>query len=417
MIIPARRRPSPLLALTLALVVGVSLAGAAPAQAAPSGASLPLTSVAAPSLPAPEVFVGGEVTDVPEIEVILSVDVGSLDVRSPRFEYLLDGAGSWRTAYSGPLDHAYIRIAAPAGPHTIAFRAAGALDGVPVIGAASAPVAVLSLGYPTRYDPVITVDGPRITLAWDVRGYLAGWPEERSVVYAFGDDPYTFADAVGSTTLDVGYDRTVRLVFWHGPNVDVARYVYLELATGSPPGTPSFASAPTPTVVGRAVPGSTLSVRTGTWRPGPVTLAYQWYRDGQRISDASGPTYEVDARFDGGKRITVGVRGSAPGRASVERVSAPTPRVTMPVISPGVPAIGGLPLVGRQLTVRTGFWRPAPITLTYRWLRDGVVIPGAEEPAYTPVAADRGRLLEVSVTGERYPYPTVSRTSVAVRVG
>ncbi|OUD84987.1 hypothetical protein BC477_11290 [Clavibacter michiganensis subsp. michiganensis] len=53
MIIPARRRPSPLLALTLALVVGVSLAGAAPAQAAPSGASLPLASVAAPSLPAP----------------------------------------------------------------------------------------------------------------------------------------------------------------------------------------------------------------------------------------------------------------------------------------------------------------------------------------------------------------------------
>jgi hypothetical protein len=89
----------------------------------------------------------------------------------------------------------------------------------------------------------------------------------------------------------------------------------------------------------------------------------------------------------------------------------------MPVISPGVPAIGGLPLVGRQLTVRTGFWRPAPTWLTYQWLRDGVVIPGAEQAAYTPVAADRGRLLEVRVTGERYPYLTVSRTSVAVRVG
>ncbi|WP_316290214.1 hypothetical protein, partial [Clavibacter michiganensis] len=48
MIIPARRRPSPLLALTLALVVGVSLAGAAPAQAGPSGASLPLASSLVP---------------------------------------------------------------------------------------------------------------------------------------------------------------------------------------------------------------------------------------------------------------------------------------------------------------------------------------------------------------------------------
>ena len=417
MTLTARSRRTPALALTLALVVGVSLVGASPALAAPGAPTPRAAADAVPALPAPVVQIGGEVTDIPEIEVYVSLDLEERVVDDPRFEYQLDGQGPWTTAHTGPLDSAVIRIEAPAGPHVISFRAAGVIDGVPVIGAASAPVAVRSLGYPTRYDPVITVDGPRITLAWDVRGYLAGWPEERSVVYAFGDDPYTFADAVGSTTVDVGYDRTVRFVFWHGPNVDVARYVYLELATGSAPGTPSFTSAPTPTVVGRTVAGSTLSVRPGTWRPGPVALAYQWYRDSQRISDASGPTYEVDARFDGGKRITVGVRGSAPGRASVERVSAPTPRVAMPVISPGVPAIGGLPLVGRQLTVRTGFWRPAPIWLTYQWLRDGVVIPGAEAPAYTPVAADRGRLLAVRVTGERYPYPTVSRTSVAVRVG
>ncbi|MFS4506693.1 hypothetical protein ACMA46_10705 [Clavibacter sp. Sh2141] len=423
MALSARRRPSPLLALTLALVVGVPLAGAAPARSAPSGAPLPLGPAAlatadAPAavLGAPEVTYGGDVADVPAIRMLLALDT-DLVIAGPRFEYLLDATGGWRTAYSGPLDGVEVVVPAPPGPHTIRYRAAGLVDGVPVVGTPTDSFPVRSVGYPTPSAPTITVDGPRITLSWDVRAALAGWPEDGSVAYTIDEASTLGVGAVGSVTVEVGYDRLVHVSFRHGPNVDVAQYVHRDVTTRSPPGSLPLTSTPNPTIVGRPVAGATLSVRTGIWRPAPVALAYQWYADGQQVPGETGSTYTVRALQDAGTRITVAVRGSAPGRASVERVSAPTPRVPSPVISPGLPAIGGPALVGRQLTVRSGYWRPAPVALSFAWLRDGVAIPGATGSTYTPTAADRGRLLSVRVTGDKPYYPDVARTSIAVRVG
>ncbi|MCJ1712235.1 hypothetical protein MT344_13705 [Clavibacter michiganensis subsp. phaseoli] len=416
MIPSARSRPSPLLALTLALAVGASLAGAAPATAA-SGAPLPLApAVAGAQLPAPDVVAGGEVTDVPAIEVHVSVDVGGLDLRSPRFEYLLDGAGSWRTAYSGPLDSAVIRIAASAGPHAIAFRAAGVVDGTPVVGAASASVAVRSLGHPTPYSPVVTVDGPRITVSWDVRAALAGWPKERSVAWSFDSGVETVADAVGSTTFEPGYDRTVQLSFRFGGNVDIARHVLLGITTSSAPGSVALTSAPGPAILGHAAIGTTLTVRTGVWRPAQVTLAYRWERDGVAIPGETGPAYRVGPE-DAGARITVVVRGSAPGRISVERTSAATPRVGPWALTPGTPVVGGIAAVGRELTARPGSWRPAPVTLSYRWLRDGATIPGAIGDRYTVTVGDRGHVIAVAVTGAKPLYPDAVRVSAGRRIG
>ena len=417
MTLSARRRPSPLLALTLVLVTGVSLAGAAPAPAAPSGAPLPLAPAAsAAQLPAPDVFVGGEVTDVPEIEVYAGIDVGQLPLTAPRFEYLLDGRAPWRTAYSGPLDSAIIRLPAPAGPHTISLRAVAVVDGTRVVGAASSPLAVVSRGYPTPYAPIITVDGPRITVSWDVRAALAGWPEDGSVHVAFDSGPEAVGGAVGSLTLEPGYDTTLSMRFWFGGNVDIARYVHRDVSTGSAPGSLPLTSTPLPTIVGHAAIGTTLSVRTGTWRPAPVALAYRWERDGVPISDESGPTYRVTGE-DAGSRITVAVRGSAPGRIAVERSSAATPRVGPWAIVPGTPVVGGIAAVGRELTARPGSWRPAPVTLTYRWLRDGVEIPGATSARYTAVPADRGHLVSVRVIGTKDAYPHAERESAGRRVG
>ncbi|MBM7411215.1 hypothetical protein JOE38_001038 [Clavibacter michiganensis] len=402
----ARSRRSPALALALALVVGASLLGATPARSTPAPVFLA----------APEVVVGGEVTDVPEIEVYVGLDVGHLELVDPRFEYLLDGRAPWKTAHTGPLDSAIIRLPAPAGPHTISLRAVAVVDGTRVVGAASAPLAVTSRGYPTPYAPVVDVEGPRITVSWDVRAALAGWPEDGSVHVSFDSGPDTVGGAVGSITVEPGHDRTLSMMFWFGGNVDIARYVYREVSSGSAPGALPLTSTPLPAIVGHAAIGTTLSVRTGTWRPAPVSLAYRWERDGVPISDERGPTYEVTGE-DAGRRITVAVRGSSPGRIAVERTSAATPRVGAWAIVPGTPVVGGVPAVGRELTARPGSWRPAPVTFSYRWLRDGAEIPGATSARYTATPEDRGHLVSVRVIGTKDAYPYAERDSAGRRIG
>ncbi len=45
--------------------------------------------------------------------------------------------------------------------------------------------------------------------------------------------------------------------------------------------TASFATAPTPSITGKAAIGSTLTGATGTWAPTPSAFAYQWKRMGR----------------------------------------------------------------------------------------------------------------------------------------
>jgi hypothetical protein len=120
---------------------------------------------------------------------------------------------------------------------------------------------------------------------------------------------------------------------------------------------------------------------------------------------------------DAGTRITVVVRGSAAGRISVERTSAATPRVGPWALTPGSPVVGGIAAVGRELTARPGSWRPAPVALSYRWLRDGATIPGAVGDRYAVTAGDRGHVIAVAVTGAKPLYPDAVRVSAGRRIG
>ena len=399
----ARRRSLAAAATSLALVAALALAGSSPAGALvrPAGDA---STQAAVAIPAPRAEFSGYGTEIePTIDGFVTPDLtGIVDASGLRYEYQLDAAGPWRTegtppvsAVGGPLV-----VPAPAGAHLISIRILGTIGGVPVVGAATTPEPVRSSGFSRPYTPQVVVDGTRIAFSWDVREALNGnLPEDSQIFYELdrsGD--FVFADAVGSVTVDAGYDASVAIELTYGVVPDLWAYARVIGTTGSATGSAPLTSTPPPAILGRATFGTTLAVRTGLWQPAPVRLTYQWLADGQPIFGATGATFTV-TQEEVGARITVAVRGARDGYASVTQTSAPTPRVPELVLTAGTPFVTGVAAVGRTVTARTGSWRPTPVTFTYAWLRDGRPIPGATASTYTMTEDDRGRLLSVQVRG------------------
>lgn len=62
------------------------------------------------------------------------------------------------------------------------------------------------------------------------------------------------------------------------------------------------------------------------------------------------------------------------------------------------PTFTGILKAGQTLTSYPGEWERAQ-TLKYEWLRDGVIIPGAQGETYDITESDNGRALALRVTG------------------
>lgn len=76
---------------------------------------------------------------------------------------------------------------------------------------------------------------------------------------------------------------------------------------------------------------------------------------------------------------------------------------------------GALPSrVGQEITGQIGSWEPGAV-LRYQWLREGRAIAGATEADYTPVAADRGKRLQLRVSSD--PRFTATVTKTGARLG
>jgi hypothetical protein len=168
-------------------------------------------------------------------------------------------------------------------------------------------------------------------------------------------------------------------------------------------------TAPTPTISGTAKVGQKLTAVTGTWGPAPVSLRYQWLRDGSAIAGATKSTYTLTAA-DGGDRVSVRVTGTKTGYTTASRTSASK------VVAPGTltaktVTFSGPAKVGQKLTAKTGTWGPAPVKLSYQWLRDGKAIKGATKSTHTLTAGDRGHRISVRITGTKTGYTTTSKTS------
>lgn len=75
------------------------------------------------------------------------------------------------------------------------------------------------------------------------------------------------------------------------------------------------------------------------------------------------------------------------------------------------PVVTGQPRLGATLRAEPGTWQPAPVTLTYRWLRNGTPIARATGLTYHLTRRDLGAHLSFQVTGRRTGYQTFVQVS------
>jgi hypothetical protein len=170
----------------------------------------------------------------------------------------------------------------------------------------------------------------------------------------------------------------------------------------------------TPTLPAAAQVGRPLVAEPGAWGPGTVSLGFRWLRDGTAIDGATAASY-TPGPGDLGHRLSVRVTGTRTGYASAERTSAEVV-VGVGTLSAPTPRVTGKARAGRRLRAVAGTWAPAPVTLTYQWLRNGKAIKGATGTSYRVGRKDRGKRIAVRVTGSRPGFATAVRVSAPKRV-
>jgi hypothetical protein len=180
-----------------------------------------------------------------------------------------------------------------------------------------------------------------------------------------------------------------------------------------------FTASPEPVITGTVAVGQTLTVTAGAWTPStttsPIALTYRWEKDGDPITGATSSTYVV-VPADEGAKLRAYVTGTKLGYVTEVEPSAETSAVVKGTFTATPkPTITGTAKVGVALTAVPGTWAPstgaAPITFTYQWKRDGTNITGATAATYTPVAADLGKPISVSVTGAKTGFNSDTQTS------
>jgi len=209
------------------------------------------------------------------------------------------------------------------------------------------------------------------------------------------------------TALDLKTRLRVRVIAF-APDGSVVIRLSDELPAVEPA---AFRAVPTPTVVGQPIVGRALSVDPGVWRPYPATMGFLWYRDGRPIPGADGYSYHLTAS-DVSHRISVAVSATAPGFTTTAATSARSAPVRTAALDAPVPAVRGARIQGRTLTAVPGSWGPAPVALSYQWLRDGKPIRSATGDSYRLTDADVGAEIRVRVRGSKPGYHDATVMSV-----
>lgn len=257
-------------------------------------------------------------------------------------------------------------------------------------------------------DPELKASTPKITGTLAVGSTLKAqpgkWTAKTKFTYRWLRDAVAIGKATKAsyklTSADAGKQLSVEVTGKRSGYTTVSR---------TSVATPKVVSAPTPTISGTAVVGSTLTATTKAWSDG-MKLTYQWLRSGKKIKGATKDAY-VLTTSDNGKQLTVQVTGEQDGWATIARTSAKTKKV----MKPGTPKISGTAMVGKTVKVKVGSWT-SKTKFSYQWLRDGKSISGAKKSSYKITAASGDKQLSVKVTGKRSGFATATRISSPVTV-
>ena len=158
-----------------------------------------------------------------------------------------------------------------------------------------------------------------------------------------------------------------------------------------------------PAVTGQAHLRGEVTCSRGTWDDTAArryAVSYQWYRNFAPINGATEPSYLVGVN-DVSTQLTCSAtaEGLTEAFGGGDFVSQPS--------TVAAPMIEGIAHAGRALTCARGEWNDSAgrrYAVSYRWLRSGVDIPGADSADYLVTAEDVGAYLSCVVTAEgNYP--------------
>jgi hypothetical protein len=236
-------------------------------------------------------------------------------------------------------------------------------------------------------------------------------PVELSYQWLADDEPIVGATGEALTLTDAQEGATISVV------VTGSRPGYESATATSDVVGPVSAEARivpgTPTISGDPVTGEVLTAHSGDWSPGDVDFTYQWLADGDPIPAATGETL-VPGEGEVGSVISVRVTGSKEGFASATATSfgvGPITSAPLLDLTVGEPSISGIPQVGETLTVAPGTWGPAPVTLSYQWLVDGVPVASATAPTLVLDASTAGKKVSAVVRGSKPGYNPAQATA------
>ncbi|MEI8056313.1 MAG: hypothetical protein WCI29_02845 [Actinomycetes bacterium] len=188
-----------------------------------------------------------------------------------------------------------------------------------------------------------------------------------------------------------------------------------------------FTNSTKPTMTGAsathvAVLGKVLTAQPGVWQPeGAATFSYVWKRGATVVSRAA--TYKSVA-LDLGKALVLTTTATRLGFTTLHASSLPvTVKGAFTVLAPV--SMAGLTgptqaSPGKALTASTFSFSPTPTSYKYVWSLidsshlNGVVVWSGTTAAYatyTPQAADRGKLVKLTVYAYKANYVTKSSTS------
>jgi hypothetical protein len=117
--------------------------------------------------------------------------------------------------------------------------------------------------------------------------------------------------------------------------------------------------------------------------------------------DAGAPSrLTADASLADPLAVALGAPTALPGDLVITQLRNLTP-----------PSIAGEARAGEPLSADPGTWAPGDVAFSYRWYADGVSLPGATGPSYTPSMDQVGSRIRVRVIASKAGYANAGRTS------